>query len=116
MRRGSLAFLASLLVPAVAGAQPVRTWGAEGDEAPAATSPAPSPGSVPPSAPPEPPPSTIGTPIPGSISTPSNPAARFPSPPAATPTSLGFKYLLEGIEVRGNTTTLSRVVLRYVPF
>jgi outer membrane protein assembly factor BamA len=30
--------------------------------------------------------------------------------------SLGFKYLLEGIEVRGNTATLPRVVLRYVPF
>jgi outer membrane protein assembly factor BamA len=28
---------------------------------------------------------------------------------------VGLKYLLEGVEVRGNTTTLSRVVLRYVP-
>jgi outer membrane protein assembly factor BamA len=28
---------------------------------------------------------------------------------------VGLKYTLEGIEVRGNTTTLARVVLRYVP-
>jgi outer membrane protein insertion porin family len=32
------------------------------------------------------------------------------------PVSLGFKYVLEGVEVRGNAATLSRVVLRYVPF
>jgi outer membrane protein assembly factor BamA len=30
--------------------------------------------------------------------------------------ALGPKYTLEGLEVRGNTSTLSRVVLRYVPF
>jgi outer membrane protein assembly factor BamA len=29
--------------------------------------------------------------------------------------AVGLKYTLEGIEVRGNTTTLARVVLRYVP-
>jgi outer membrane protein assembly factor BamA len=29
---------------------------------------------------------------------------------------VGLRYTLEGIEVRGNTTTLARVVLRYVPF
>jgi outer membrane protein insertion porin family len=28
----------------------------------------------------------------------------------------GLRYTLEGTEVRGNTTTLARVVLRYVPF
>jgi outer membrane protein assembly factor BamA len=33
-----------------------------------------------------------------------------------TPGSLGLRYTLEGVEVRGNTTTLSWVVLRYVPF
>jgi outer membrane protein insertion porin family len=32
------------------------------------------------------------------------------------PGRVGLKYLLEGVEVRGNTTTLTRVVLRYVPF
>jgi outer membrane protein assembly factor BamA len=30
--------------------------------------------------------------------------------------AVGLKYTLEGVEVRGNTTTLARVVLRYVPF
>ena len=30
--------------------------------------------------------------------------------------SIGLKYTLEGVEVRGNTKTLARVVLRYVPF
>jgi outer membrane protein assembly factor BamA len=29
--------------------------------------------------------------------------------------AVGLKYTLEGVEVRGNTTTLARVVLRYVP-
>jgi outer membrane protein assembly factor BamA len=31
-----------------------------------------------------------------------------------TPGAIGLKYTLEGVEVRGNTTTLPRVVLRYV--
>ncbi len=30
--------------------------------------------------------------------------------------AIGVKYVLQGIEVRGNRTTLARVVLRYVPF
>lgn len=29
---------------------------------------------------------------------------------------VGLRYALEGVEVRGNTSTLARVVLRYVPF
>jgi outer membrane protein assembly factor BamA len=33
-----------------------------------------------------------------------------------TPGRVGLRYVLDGVEVRGNTTTLSRVVLRYVPF
>ncbi|MDP8998706.1 MAG: BamA/TamA family outer membrane protein, partial [Myxococcota bacterium] len=66
---------------------------------------------------PEPPPVTIGTPVPGSASAPpSPPAPRVAAATPAAPVALGFKYALEGIEVRGNTTTLSRVVLRYVPF
>jgi outer membrane protein insertion porin family len=32
------------------------------------------------------------------------------------PGRVGLRYLLEGVEVRGNTTTLARVVLRYVRF
>jgi outer membrane protein assembly factor BamA len=35
---------------------------------------------------------------------------------APTAVAIGSKYTLEGIEVRGNRTTLPRVVLRYVPF
>jgi outer membrane protein insertion porin family len=39
----------------------------------------------------------------------------FPSIVRA-PGKVGLRYILEGVEVRGNTTTLARVVLRYVPF
>jgi outer membrane protein insertion porin family len=35
---------------------------------------------------------------------------------ARTAGAIGLRYTLEGIEVRGNRTTLARVVLRYVPF
>jgi len=35
---------------------------------------------------------------------------------ARAPGNVGLRYTLEGIEIRGNTTTLARVVLRYVPF
>jgi outer membrane protein insertion porin family len=51
------------------------------------------------------------------------PPATTPAPPAETPQTAGvpgddsaLKYVLEDIEVRGNTKTRSRVVLRYVPF
>ena len=33
-----------------------------------------------------------------------------------SPGHVGLRYVLEGIEVRGNTATLARVVLRYVPY
>jgi outer membrane protein assembly factor BamA len=49
--------------------------------------------------PPEPPPQAAGTTL-GVV---------------RTPGAIGVKYTLEGVEVRGNRTTLSRVVLRYVP-
>jgi outer membrane protein assembly factor BamA len=32
------------------------------------------------------------------------------------PGKVGLRYTLEGIQIRGNTTTLSRVILRFVPF
>ncbi|MBV9946929.1 MAG: BamA/TamA family outer membrane protein [Myxococcales bacterium] len=122
-RSGPLALLASwpLLACALAAptlawtslaeAQAVRTWGAEPDGVPPEN---------PSAAPPEPPPATLGTPVPGSTSAPL-PAARPGStpvapPPPSAPQALGLKYALEGIEVRGNTATLARVVLRYVPF
>jgi outer membrane protein assembly factor BamA len=78
--------------------------------------------------PPEPPPSTLGTPAPGSSFSPALPATTMTVPPEAPPGAaeaplgvvrmpgaIGVKYTLEGVEVRGNRTTLSRVVLRYVP-
>jgi outer membrane protein assembly factor BamA len=108
VRRGPLLLsLAVLSAHGLARAQ-TRTWGAEPDR-PAEAPP-------PPAAPPEPPPSTLGTPVPGSTTAPSAPPttnAAAPSPGAGV---TGLKYTLEGIEVRGNTTTLARVVLRYVPF
>jgi outer membrane protein assembly factor BamA len=97
-----------LLVCAPARAQTVRTWGGE---------PEPRPSGPAPSAPPEPPPATIGTPVPGSTAVPASPLTTEPAASIVrTPGALGLKYTLEGIEVRGNTTTLARVVLRYVPF
>ncbi len=69
-----------------------------------------------------PPPSTIGTPIDtGNANTNSAPPPKVEAPQESeaivhAPGHVGLRYALEGIEVRGNTTTLARVVLRYVPF
>ena len=71
--------------------------------------------------PPPPPPVTIGDPVPGAAtalppkqtSADANDAA---APIVRTPGKVGLRYTLEGVEVRGNTTTLARVVLRYVQF
>ncbi len=106
MRSLLLGTLALLLVCAQARAQ-VRTWGAEPDAPPAATAPAP---------PPQPPPATIGVPVPGSTTAPASPPTAAAAPTVPANGAMGLKYTLEGIEVRGNTTTLARVVLRYVPF
>ncbi len=106
------------LTPRTSRAGPIKTWGGEPtkDEPAAATSATPGP-------PPAPPPVTIGTPI----DEPRTPAPIAPPPtapedPAAATTGVvrapgrvGLRYTLEGIEVRGNTSTLARVVLRYVP-
>ncbi|HVH45600.1 MAG TPA: BamA/TamA family outer membrane protein [Labilithrix sp.] len=102
------AFVAGIVVLGggcrVAYAGPLKTWGAEPPEP--AAEPRPPTNTVPP---PPPPPSTIGTPAsePAEADTPS---ARPPVGPG------GLRYVLEGIEVRGNTTTLARVILRFVPF
>ncbi|OJY26676.1 MAG: hypothetical protein BGO98_06585 [Myxococcales bacterium 68-20] len=87
-------------------AGPLKTWGAEPPEQTA--EPERPPGTEP--EPPPPPPSTIGTPV-----------GEPPAPPEASATRPpvgqgGLRYVLEGIEVRGNTTTLARVILRFVPF
>ena len=96
----------------------MRTWGAVPD----AANPAPRGGGAATadgSGPPPPPPATLGTPVAGSTSASAEPA-RADSAPAGlgvvrTAGAIGLKYTLEGVEVRGNTTTLARVVLRYVP-
>ncbi len=122
LRARSIAGLALALVAASgpASAQPIRTWGGQ------TTPPQPSPSATtpPPSEPPTPPPSTIGTPVgagepaPGVPPThaPAEETAEEPSPIVRSPGHVGLHYTLEGIEVRGNTTTLSRVILRYIPF
>jgi outer membrane protein assembly factor BamA len=54
------------------------------------------------------------------VAVPPSPAAPPETPQGLgvvrTPGAIGLKYTLEGVEVRGNRSTLSRVVLRYVPF
>jgi outer membrane protein assembly factor BamA len=61
----------------------------------------------------------MGIPVAGSTSAPGSPPtveATEASPSIVrTAGAVGLKYTLEGLEVRGNTTTLARVVLRYVP-
>jgi outer membrane protein assembly factor BamA len=121
------ALVGSAIFPARALAQPE-------PEAPPPAAPAPAeePAQAPPSAPEAPPavpaeseaPATWG----GGESAPAAttaPPLRVPPPPGpcpcgtATPAesaSAPLKYTLEGIEVRGNTKTSTRVVLRYVPF
>ena len=112
MRRGPLLLLAvvSVVAPATARAQALQTWGGADVQAP------PSP-AAPPSPPPPAPPVTVGTPAPGSLSASGEPpTAAAGGGVVRTPGTVGLKYTLEGIEVRGNRTTLARVVLRYVPF
>jgi outer membrane protein insertion porin family len=115
VRRGPLLLSVGLLLaPSIARAQAVHTWGAQPD-GPTPAPPPTAPNSAAP--PPEPPPATIGTPVGGSEGAPSGPKETEASAPIVrTPGSIGLKYLLEGVEVRGNTKTLARVVLRYVPF
>jgi outer membrane protein insertion porin family len=86
-----------------AHAGPLKTWGAEPPEQSAEPEP-------PPSIPPPPPPSSMGAPVGEPPELPEAPAPRPPVGPG------GLRYVLEGIEVRGNTTTLARVILRFVPF
>jgi len=113
VRHGPLLLsLALLAAPAMARAQAVRTWGAQPDTPPGASA---QPAA--PAPPPAPPPATMGTPVPGSSSGPSSPPQTpATAPPGGVPGAVGLKYTLEGVEVRGNTSTLARVVLRYVPF
>ncbi|HEV3189864.1 MAG TPA: BamA/TamA family outer membrane protein, partial [Polyangiaceae bacterium] len=117
--RSPLLAIVVVLTPALARAEAVRTWGAPPDApnaAPRVRGPATADGTGPP---PPPPPATLGTPVPGSTSASAEPASADAAPAGLgvvrTAGAIGLKYTLEGVEVRGNTTTLARVVLRYVP-
>lgn len=86
-------FSATLLWAASASADPLQTWGGVEGIAPVDETPP-----LPPPA--EPPPVTPPAPV-----------------EADTPVApVNVRYVLEDVEVHGNTTTLKRVVLRYVPF
>ena len=110
MRRGLILIaVVAVLVPAPARAQAVRTWGVEPTSTATSTA----------TPPPGPPPVTIGTPVLGSTAASGAPLTTDAEGASLsivrTAGAIGLKYTLEGIEVRGNTTTLARVVLRYVP-
>lgn len=103
----------ALAVPTSAHADPMRTWGVD----PPSEEPS-SLGAPPSTAPPPPPPPPPRAPEllsgEGEDDEPDRgvPASRI----VRAPGKVGLRYDLEGIEVRGNTTTLARVILRFVPF
>jgi outer membrane protein insertion porin family len=103
-RFGAAALAVGLVVARDASAAPLRTWGVDPPDQEEAPQTAPSN-----RAPPPPPPSSIGT----SVAEPGPVEAPPPRPPVGPG---GLRYVLEGIEVRGNNTTLARVILRFVPF
>jgi outer membrane protein assembly factor BamA len=97
-------------------AQPLETWGRGQPQPPATQAPETAPTS--PSPPPPPPPPPVDLPPrpdggPGTDDT----RATEPSPGIVRgPGRVGLRYTLEGIEIRGNTSTLARVIQRFVPF
>ena len=99
---------ACLFAPAIAHAQPLKTWGSEPPE--------PTPPADPrrdPTTPPPGPPTDLGPPRPpGGDERPTEPSPGL----VRGPGKVGLRYVLEGIEIRGNTTTLARVIQRFVPF
>jgi len=95
-----------MLAPPVARAQPLKTWGAEPAEPIAPPDTGRDPG------PPPPPPRNVGVPPRG----PDDPKSAEPSAMVRGPGMVGLRYTLEGIEIRGNTTTLARVIERFLPF
>lgn len=89
----------------------MKTWGAEPPE--------PDPESAKPvESPPPPPPTTIGTPVGAEATADAREPGRgeVGAGVVRAPGKVGLRYVLEGVEIRGNTTTLSRVILRFVPF
>ncbi len=112
----TLALLTTFAAPRVARAQPLKTWGndptAPDPQEPARTGAPPGP----PGSPPPPPPPPVDFPrAPGD---PGGDDAR-PADPAGIvrgPGRVGLRYVVEGVEIRGNTSTLARVIERFVPF
>ena len=108
MRRLVAAFAAFLVFGSgsTARAGPLKTWGAD--------PPDPTTPSTNPQTPPPPPPPSTPPPPPVDDDE--------PPPPEVAPNAVrgagrvGLRYTLEGIQVRGNQTTLARVILRFVPF
>ena len=115
MRARFAAFIAAAAVVVCGGAahaDPIRTWGSS--QAPPATQGGAATSAGGASTPPPPPPATIGTPIEPVDAVPPTPASSAGDTEAVvrSPGHVGLRYVLEGIEVRGNTATLARVVLR----
>lgn len=96
--------------PRTASAAPLKTWGV--DTPPPDAAPTAPPTTIPAVPPPPPPSRSSGAPREEEPGDTEAPSAR-PQPPVGPG---GLRYALEGIEVRGNTTTLARVILRFVPF
>jgi outer membrane protein assembly factor BamA len=122
--RASILACATILL-ALLGAGPVQAQ--QGRPAPP---PAPAADPAPPPADPAPPPAVRPTEAGAEPpAEPASPEPQLPAPPPAEPPppatppagsapgdESALKYVLEDIEVRGNTKTRSRVVIRYVPF
>lgn len=113
----TLATLGTLGTSRVASAQPLKTWGNDpappDPQEPVRTGPPPGPPGSPPPPPPPPPvdfPRAPGDPG-GDDARPADPAAIVRGPGR-----VGLRYTVEGVEIRGNTSTLARVIERFVPF
>ena len=96
-----LAALAALTATCGAAAAPLRTWGVDPPAPEDTTKPAPDDNNPPPTKPPAPP---------AHADEPAAPRQDRTVGPG------GLRYVLEGVEVRGNTSTLARVILGFVPF
>ena len=105
----AIAFAIALAPARHANAQPLKTWGADPTEPTPPRDPAHD------SEPPPPPPSDR---IPADRTTPEgDERPTEPSPGIVRgPGRVGLRYTLEGVEIRGNTSTLARVIQRFVPF
>lgn len=95
--------VALLMTPTAARATPIKTWGYDPPPPEEVTPPI----EAPTSPPPPPPPATRQ---------PGEARELISAPRRESVGPGGLRYVLEGIEVRGNTTTLARVILRFVPF